>query len=276
MFRKALSHIRNHCPVKMSSGDATELLKRLNLKYNSYQLECSIDRLSRSNIGLTSIEAISQQIIKRNRQTVMASNRIGVQIVNINLVVLVVCSSHRRNEIFKSIFLHDDISSFANTAAERSLVHIRVLVLDISSGQLLCHSIHHLSVLVSSHTMQISIIDISLSYILILCSHQLLFDNILNLFYMKFFCIRNSLNLVGDLLGTSHHVGISCTMLFTKSLDDCCHNFFSIKIYFRAVSFNYFHKYHSFPEEPNPPRSMPSSQSTGTNAGFSCFFISLN
>ena len=75
VLEERLLHIRNHSPVEVGGGDTAKLLKRLQLEDDSDQLHGSVDGLGRSDIGLSCVESIGQEVIERNGQTVVHTGR---------------------------------------------------------------------------------------------------------------------------------------------------------------------------------------------------------
>ena len=211
----------------MCCTHATKLLEALELEDDGHKLKCRVDTLRWANICLTRVEAVGKKVIKRNRETVVHTNRIAVEIVDIDLVVDMVCLCHRRYQIFQRVFAIDHAACFAYTTAKAMLINIGILVLDISRFQLLGNRVHELCILTTSHTMQIAILYIRLGHILIFARHELSHHCVLNLLngqaIMRRYLVRNTM---------STRLHLICQTIWihlNKRLADCLHNLARIK-----------------------------------------------
>ena len=167
-------------------------------------------------------------------ETVVHTNRIAVEIVDIDLVVDVVRFCHRRYKIFQRVFAIDNATGFAYTATKAMLINIGVLVLDISRFQLLGNRVHELCILATSHTMQIAILYIRLGDVLPLARHELSHYCVLNLLngqaIMRRYLVRNTM---------STRLHLICQTIWIhldKRLADCLYNLVRIKFDFAPIT----------------------------------------
>ena len=211
----------------MCCAHTAKLLEALELEDDGYKLKRRIDALCGANICLTRVEAVGEEVIKRNRETVVHTNRIAVEIVDIDLVVDVVCLCHRRHQIFQRVLAIDNATGFAYTTTKAMLINIGILVLDISRFQLLGNRVHELCILATSHTMQIAILYIRLGDVLPLARHELSHYCVLNLLngqaIMRRYLVRNTM---------STRLHLICQTIWIhldKRLADCLYNLVRIK-----------------------------------------------
>ena len=227
MFCKRLAHIRNHCPIQMCCAHTAKLLEALELEDDGHKLKRRVDALSGANICLARVETIGEKVVKRNRETIVHTNRIAVKIVNIDLVVVVVRFCHRRHKIFKRVLAIDYAACLAYTTAKAMLINIGVLILDISRFQLLGNRVHELRILATSHTMQIAILYIRLGHILVFTRHELSNHCVLNLLngqtIMRRYLVRNTMG------ARLHLICQTIWIHLDKCLADCLYNLVRIK-----------------------------------------------
>ena len=227
MLVEALAHIWNHCPIQMGCAHAAKLLEALELEDDGHKLKRRIDALCWANICLARIESIGKEVVKRNREAVVHTNRIAVKIVDIDLVVDMVCLCHRRHKIFQRVLAIENATGFAYTTAKAMLINIGVLVLDVSRFQFLGNRVHELCILATSHTMQIAILHIRLGNVLVFARHELSHHCVLNLLdsqtIMRGYLVCNTMG------ARLHLVCQTIGIYLDKCLADCLYNLVGIK-----------------------------------------------
>ena len=141
MFVKTKSDIRNHRPIKMRCWDPAELLERLDLKQDSDKLECGWYWTGWTDIALPCVESFLKKLVKRDRKAVVHSNRVWIEVVCIDLIIVVIVFRFFRNKMFECVLLRNKRSGFPDPPSERKLIHIRILVLDIGRSKLLSETL---------------------------------------------------------------------------------------------------------------------------------------
>ena len=131
MLKKRFTNKWYHRNIEVRRGNAAELLQRLKLKYDGDKLKRRIDRTGGTYVRLTRIESLAKKLVERNAQAVMRTDGITVEVVYVDFIVIMVMPRLLGNQMIKSVPLHDIASRFVDAAAERKLVNIGVLVLNI-------------------------------------------------------------------------------------------------------------------------------------------------
>ncbi|MNJ35537.1 hypothetical protein D3C77_302840 [compost metagenome] len=101
ILSEGFGHIRRQIMIEFVGGYTAVLRILLGLKNDRHKRHRRHDRVRRPYAAVTGVESLPQQLVEWNEDAIRRPNRILIQVVNINKIVL-----NRLNELFR----HDEVA----------------------------------------------------------------------------------------------------------------------------------------------------------------------
>lgn len=120
----------------MGGRHAAELVEALELEDDGNELESSVQTACRTHVALTCVVPFAKRSSKRNAQTVVETDGIFIEVVDVNLVVLMVAACFLAHAVVEGILFLVHVGSLTAASAARIFVDIRVLVDDVLGHEL--------------------------------------------------------------------------------------------------------------------------------------------